>query len=701
MAFPVVPVVPYEDPNQTPIPYAYKASPYGSLWWTYTTITDIPKDAVGWLVAQGWIVNSVRYDAAIKPPEPYYTLVKKKIENWSILASLLTEFTNAQNIAGENNTIRYNDVVNDWTQMLVSSQAQFDAQVDEQNTHIALYLVDLVTYMTAVDKLINDNQSDLAADADFATTALTELDTKLADLETNVATSTTTIENLLTDQAGYLSTFLTDFAAKLAELDTNYGAHLTALTAKLAELDTNYAAHLGEVETLLEDADMDLATFASTQSGLIAESAVAYMSHVFELDTLLETAGTYLDTIETDINAVLDDIAADYTDVDTDVNALLTDGNTAMAAHASDYNAVLSLLESDYDNHAPIATNFLIGLGVTETARIKEKFVASLSTELQLLMDRGLYSSAVAADITARNTRDHNEEIVALNDMLNREKFENQHRLYGQQVAMRTGTMAGKDRVHGLQQELFRYQASQITGLHGLQQSMRDRTQAGKQAIYAIKDANNRLNIEVKSRLYAVGQEMRRVLLEEAARLQQLSLTITQWKAGQRDRLYGQEHDIVTQQLAGINQLLEQVQQVVTQRAAGIDRQHTAEQSVSGAAVAERNVLLGQLQEAVKGVLAGKERYAAMTMQNASTLADHRHRMIIERMNTIAFRQNGGQTKHDELMTLMKYQLDERNKLLVGLYGFVERREDIGPKMEHLTQLCTSLGDSGGGWITP
>ena len=36
-----------------------------------------------------------------------------------------------------------------------------------------------------------------------------------------------------------------------------------------------------------------------------------------------------------------------------------------------------------------------------------------------------------------------------------------------------------------------------------------------------------------------------------------------------------------------------------------------------------------------------------------------------------------------------------------GIFGFVERREDIGPSMADLSKLMTSLGDSGGGWITP
>jgi hypothetical protein len=52
-------------------------------------------------------------------------------------------------------------------------------------------------------------------------------------------------------------------------------------------------------------------------------------------------------------------------------------------------------------------------------------------------------------------------------------------------------------------------------------------------------------------------------------------------------------------------------------------------------------------------------------------------------------------------MELMKYMLDERNKMLVGLYGFVERREDIGPDFKDLAQITTALGDSGGGWVTP
>jgi hypothetical protein len=470
---------------------------------------------------------------------------------------------------------------------------QFQAQVDEQNAHVYVYLFNMDAYMDEVAVDIAANESQLVADVAVATNTLNVFDAKLVDLEANVAAHTPTITGLLTDQAGYLSSFLVDFVAKRTELDTNYSLHLTLM------------------ESLLQDADTDLATFATRQAVLLIELEAAYTAHVTEIDALLATAAAYMAQIETDINTIL------------------------------------TQLVSDWDTHAIVATAFLDNLGVTELARIHEAYNATLSTQLQLLVDRGLYSGALAVDVTARNSRDRSEEIGILNDRLMREKWENQHKLYGQQ------------------------------------QSMRDRILAGKQAIYAIKDAVNRLNIEVRTTLYRAGQEMRQVLIEEAARLQQLSQAVTQWKAGSRDRL------------------LEQIQQVVTQHMAGLDRQHTAQQEVSRVAMGQRDTLLGQLQDAVKGFLGGKERFAAMTMTNASTLADHRHRMLVEKMNMFAVRLAGLNEKNAENMKLMAYQLDERNKLMIGLYGFVERRDDVGPSINDLAKITTGLGDAGGGWITP
>ena len=338
---------------------------------------------------------------------------------------------------------------------------------------------------------------------------------------------------------------------------------------------------------------------------------------------------------------------------------------------------------------------------------------------LMQLTDQGMYSSARANDATARNTRDKNEEIAALNDRLMREKWENQHRLYEQQQGMRSRVAEGKDRLHGIEQgilqqnvtqitsrfnlqqsahdrtmagtdrlhtvkqSVYQYQATQISGLYQFLQAIRDRTLNAKTSLYGLRDANAKLNSATQSQLYEAGQTIKQRLIEEAARLQQLEQAITQWQAGQRDKL------------------LAQIQEIEVQNLAGLDKQHSAQQDVSRVAMGERDTLLAQLQDAVKAILSGKERYAALTMQNASTLAGHKHKAIVEKMNESAVRLEGSRYTQDADMKLMAYQLDEQNKLLIGLYGFVERRDDIGPKFEDLAKITTALGDSGGGWITP
>ncbi len=380
---------------------------------------------------------------------------------------------------------------------------------------------------------------------------------------------------------------------------------------------------------------------------------------------------------------------------------------------------MLDELEDDHVDHSITATAFLTDLGATELARITEQFAASLTTQLQQLTNDGLYNASRASDITQRNLRDRDEQIQALNDRLNREQWENQHRIYEQEVAMRRNrldgkdkvhgveqgviqshvgqitsrfglqqsardrTMAGEDRLHAVRQEIYRYQAAQIVGLHQLQEGLRDRTLNGKTTLYGLREANSRLNIQTETQLYEAGQTLRQLLIQEAGRLQQLQQAITSWETSQRDTL------------------LQQIQQIALQRSEGIEKQHAAQQDISRVAMGERERLLGMLNDAVKGIITGKERYSSLTMQQASTLAEHKHKVIVEKMNESATRLSGLQQKHAENMELMKYFLSERNQLLIGLYGFVERREDTYPSFENMVQLTTGLGDAGGGWVTP
>jgi hypothetical protein len=90
-----------------------------------------------------------------------------------------------------------------------------------------------------------------------------------------------------------------------------------------------------------------------------------------------------------------------------------------------------------------------------------------------------------------------------------------------------------------------------------------------------------------------------------------------------------------------------------------------------------------------------------MTMQNSAMLAENRHKIVAEKMTEHMAHLDGLIKTHEYAMNLMARQLEIRNQILVGLYGFVERREDVAPTIEQLAKICTSLGDAGGGWVTP
>jgi hypothetical protein len=347
-------VVPYEDPEQTQILYEYETSPYSHGWWQYQTLTNIPEQSIGWLAAQGWQITTSTLDTTTKPHTPTFALARQSLQNWNILQSLLDQYIDTYNTAMANNTIRYNDVIEDWTEALESSHTHFTNEISTQNTHTTSYLSDVDTYMDAVEALVN--------------------------------------------------------------------------------------------------------------------------------------SGDY----ETDVDNVLND------------------------------------LSDDFAAHEPAAKGFLDDLGATEEARIIEKYAASLATQTQDLTDRGLYSSDLISAITQRNLRDREEEITALKDSLNRQRFDNQHRTYEQQVALRQRTLAGHE---------------------------------------------------------------------------------------------GKRSDV--------------------------------------------------------------------------------HREIAGLMGSYTARLQASASKHAEDMQLMMRQLQVRNELLVGLYGFVERRDDVVPEFSQLVSIATGLGDAGGGWVTP
>lgn len=509
------------DPINLPLLLPEIVNPYTGIWWSTQTVTDVPENVMGWLVAQGYEITGITQDTTTVPPTNYFALTREGMKPLQVLLTLCNSYTIAANEAREANQVRYNQVVFNWCETIETSHDQFDAQTDEQNAQAGVFMTDLDAYMDAIETLIADNQTQIVLDALTAKVALEYMDGRLTELEDNAAASAVIINALL------------------------------------AGLSTNVNTYVSEIETILTSLD------------------------------------------------------ADYVAIEADLDAIKTSTGTLVEGFATDYQSILDYLESDYMTHDSVSKGFLNDLGATELARINEQFASQLSVQLQQLVTRGLSTATLITDITQRNHRDRDEQIQALNDRLMREKLDNQHRLYQQQFGMRTKMLDGLSQVHSVRQEVLKYQASLISGVYALLQETRNRIMAGKQAILSARDANARLGIEVNS------------------------------------------------------------------------------------------TLLQQLQTALQGVLGGKERFGTLLMQLASNLAEHKHKAIAERMNTAAQRLDGWKSVAADNMKLMMYQLDERNKLLIGLYSFVERRDDLSPEWKDMASMIAGLGDSGGGWIQP
>lgn len=165
-----------------------------------------------------------------------------------------------------------------------------------------------------------------------------------------------------------------------------------------------------------------------------------------------------------------------YTDLVSNLQTLLAnnqaDITTFLDTEVTDNTGYVTLmlttldnLDTDYTTHAATATAFLTGLGTTELARINEKYDNLQTAQDQLLANRGFYSSALDTQVTAQVERERNEAIGELNDRLNREKWENQHRLYEQQFRYRIESLNSRRNVGAYRSELIKYQLDQRANL--------------------------------------------------------------------------------------------------------------------------------------------------------------------------------------------------------------------------------------------
>ena len=190
--------------------------------------------------------------------------------------------------------------------------------------------------------------------------------------------------------------------------------------------------------------------------------------------------------------------------------------------------------------------------------------------------------------------------------------------------------------------------------------------------------------MDAETGLYAKLSAVRTRAIEQVGRIQQMRDALSQWKVGDEMRLHGELQAVHGQQIESEG------------------RQHAATQDVRRGDTSQYDKLFSQIQQSTGMILGGKEKHVAQTMANSQFLTEVRHRLCAKKMEADLHRVQGRLTVDDKQQELVRYMVSTRNDLLIGFFGFVERRTDEGPSLTDIAQLATNLGDSGStSWVSP
>ncbi len=657
--------IPEQNPAQNNINLLPIVNPAFSTWWTTRAANGIPENVMGWLLAQGWEVTSIVQDNTTTPPTNYFGAQKTGLSAQAAVLGMCNAYTVAANEARNANQQRYREILASMLDMVDSSFTQFRAQVDEQNYQAGVFLDNLDTYMTEIETMISENQEQIEADAESAKQSLELMVNRLGAFETNANATSQAVTALFSEQAASVTALLNEYQQKFAEIDQEYEKYLQDIETKVSNVDDKNTEHLEEFLTKLE--------------GLRDQ----WESHYEQLSAQTELVKQNLQLYIAKFEAILVKIQNDLSSIVANNASLQSELRSFITSYEGQYGSAANGIGGGLQSNATVTRALFDNLGQTELARINEQAASSLSQQMQQLVSRGLYTSIILSDFTARNNRDKEEQIQLLNDRLNREKVDNEHKLYEQSFAAESKRVDALGNMWSLKASLLNYQASLVNGIYAIAKECREKEFVNEKLVFDWKDLGIKLDTEIKTVLYNGDREFRQKFLDYEDKKYQLEELFRKWEYTDAISRY------------------EKIQQIKSQHAAIIQPKFSAKQEATKVKLQERHTLLSELQSALTSFISGREKYAVLLMQNANTLAEHKHKAILQLMDSSVRRLEGWKNIADQNRALLAYQLDERNKILVGLYAFVERREDVAPEWKDVAQMIAGLGDSGGGWLTP
>ena len=419
--------------------------------------------------------------------------------------------------------------------------AEFNAIVDTLNTKIdaydnnAILSGQLAVYLTDVAGLTDD-----APEISDWTAALTTLAAKLDAFDVAIASLIASYE---LDASG----ITTAIATALTEVDTAlalYRTEVAALKAKQATIE-------GNIKSLLAIETSDLA-------GHVINMNTAFDALDDQYDTHLASANAALAAMETAISdfsvasaSIISEMETDLTAHTSTISTLLGEITTSFDTTEATLIALLTTIDSDYTSHSTTATAFLTDLGATDLARINEEYDDKEASINQGLVNRGFYSSAIPTQVAVQIARERSERISQLNDQLNREKFENQHQLYGQQQAMRGTHISVHQGLLQLEQQTIQFRTSTRDGLNARSLDVKRLSLQSRQETEKIRQGLFQMQVGVAETFSRMFTEIKSAIVSGLGQLQGARLAVSRGQVEDYQKIFSQIAETYGRSLEG------------------------------------------------------------------------------------------------------------------------------------------------------
>ena len=627
-------------------------------WFQAVDTQNVPERQLGWLLAKGYQVVAVADDPN-NPPHKLYRVQKFELKNHQVLSDLIAEYTRAFNEGRQANDMRYDDLVVMYNDALLKTHSHLNRAAAANNATKTLFLTSLDSIIGASDNWLEKIRVGAAETFEHAHQALNLSAATFAQLGTGYDEYKAQLATILSSQQSTLDQFTARTGAVLTQLLGDYDTLSGEIDALDGLAETTAEAHIVAFEAKLDEMATRVDSVEEQLLAITAEAQQAYLAY--------RTEGLGV------ITAIHGELATLRGEIGTQLNRL--DG--AVDSHTVTYQTLLAQFQSDWSAHAATTRGLLVGLGATEEARIEERFDNLTARTRQAMVDRGFYSSALVAQLEARIERERSEALGDLADRLAREKLVNEHQLYGQQAGMRDRQAQGEQYLHGLAAAAIDYRAQWSERLYQQVVALQQFTLSTHDSFRAAKGQFLAQDAAVRERVFSWRQEATRALAESKDRIYQIREALSRRKADSTWRL---------------GDVLRQVRSL---RLGLAERDLASSLDVSRFAATARESILDKLNGYIATYAGAVAQYSQQTVANGQFLFGLQERTAAEQLRTRYEFCRGLTESNFYQQQLYRWQLDTRNNLAVGLFGFMERREDEYPDLSKMGEIAIGLGDAG------